>query len=289
MTVTSVLLLAAVQLLVSGNAQTALRGAGKISQSDAAANETAVSRVPAMVWPDAVLLDGTLLQDNSTDVKSDIDLDKDKELAMLYKTNWWGPQVHHYPSGHTVVHHPSGHTVVHHPSGHAVVHHPSGHTVVHHPSGHTVVHHPWGGVTVHHPWNFAAANATLRVPQVQGDASANETAVSRVPATVWPDAVLLDSTLLQDNSTDVKSDIDLDKDKELAMLYKTNWWGPQVHHYPSGHTVVHHPSGHTVVHHPSGHAVVHHPSGHTVVHHPSGHTVVHHPWGGVTVHPPMWR
>ena len=151
MTVTSVLLLAAVQLLVSGNAQTALRGAGKISQSDAAANETAVSRVPAMVWPDAVLLDSTLLQDNSTDVKSDIDLDKDKELAMLYKTNWWGPQVHHYPSGHTVVHHPSGHTVVHHPSGHTVVHHPSGHTVVHHPSGHTVVHHPWGGVTVHPP------------------------------------------------------------------------------------------------------------------------------------------
>merc|ERR1719399_2283201 len=164
---------------------------------------------------------------------------------MLYKTNWWGPQV---------VYHPSGHAVVYHPSGHVVVHHPSGHTVVHHPSGHTVVHHPWGGVTVHppmwHPWNFAAANATLRLPHAQGDATANGTAVSRVPAKILPDAILLDGTLLQDNSTGVKSDIDLDKDKELAMLYKTNWWGPQVHHYPSGHAVVHHPWGGVTVHHP---------------------------------------
>merc|ERR1711988_281060 len=193
-----------------------------------------------------------------------------------------GHAVVYHPSGHVVVHYPSGHTVVHHRSGHAVVHHPSGHTVVHHPSGHRVVHNPWGGVTVHppmwHPWNFATANVTLSVPHAQGDASANETVPSR--ATTLPDAVLLDGTLLQDNSTGVKSDIDFDKDKDLAMLYKTNWWGPQV---------MYHPSGHAVVYHPSGHVVVHHPSGHTVVHHRSGHRVVHHPWGGVTVHPPMWH
>merc|ERR1711988_1152078 len=142
-----------------------------------------------------------------------------------------------------------------------------------------------------HPPIFAVLNVSLRVPHAKGAAAVNGTTLSGVTATNLLDAVLLNETLLQENGTGINSDIDLEKDKDLAMLYKASyypWYGSQVVYHPSGHTVVHHPSGHAVVYHPSGHVVVHHPSGHTVVYHPSGHTVVHHPWGGVTVHPPIF-
>merc|ERR1711988_731687 len=129
-----------------------------------------------------------------------------------------------------------------------------------------------GGVTVHPPI-FAVIDVSLRVPHAKGAAAVNGTTLSGVTATNLLDAVLLNETLLQENGTGINSDIDLEKDKDLAMLYKASyypWYGSQV------------------VYHPSGHTVVHHPSGHTEVYHPSGHTVVHHPWGGVTVRPPIF-